>query len=117
MSAKLTRFHLDYVSHHLNQTLLVEFLLAVPEAIYPEDLEGSEPETEIYQWLAFPNFRGYDLERLTEAKIPVIDSEYGAWVGITSFGSHYDLYVYPELILALFDIDCSYGDIEQIRRL
>ena len=48
-----------------------------------------------------------DYERLSSAHIPLIDSEYETWVGITSFGSHYDLYVYPELINALFGLDIT----------
>jgi len=35
-------------------------------------------------------------------------------VGITSFGSHYDLYVYPELINALFGLDITYKDINRL---
>jgi hypothetical protein len=51
---------------------------------------------------------------LSSAHIPVIDSEYGTWVGITSYGSPYDLYVYPELINAIFELDISYKDINRL---
>ena len=37
-----------------------------------------------------------------------------AWVGITSYGSPYDLYVYPELINAIFELDISYKDINRL---
>lgn len=67
---------------------------------------------EVFQWLAFSNFWQADYDRLKAANIPVLDTdEYGVWVGITSFGSHYDLYVYSELINALFDLDVVYEDI------
>jgi hypothetical protein len=55
-----------------------------------------------------------DYDRLKVEKIPVLNTEYGVWVGITSFGSHYDLYVYPELINALFDLDIAYDDIRRL---
>ncbi len=115
MQDSLSRHHLDYVSQHLNQTFLVEFLFTIPDGISFEDIEGAESDTEIYQWLVFPRFSSIDLDHLITANIPVVDSDYGCWVGITSFGSHYDLYVYPELIKALFGIECSYKDIEKLR--
>lgn len=87
-----------------------------------DDIRGdADPETgerfEIFQWLAFPRFYGDDLNRLVKAGIPVLESEYGDWVGITSFGSHYDLYVYPSLINAIFDMDISYDDIRELGRV
>ena len=81
------------------------------------DLYDSETDEyrEVFQWVVFPNFWQMDYERLSSAHIPVIDSEYETWVGITSFGSHYDLYVYPELINALFGLDINYKDIERLK--
>ena len=77
------------------------------------DLYNSETDEyrEVFQWLAFPIFWQLDYKRLIAAHIPVIDGQYGVWVGVTSFGSHYDLYVYSELINALFDLDVVYEDI------
>jgi hypothetical protein len=49
-----------------------------------------------------------------EANNPILDDENETWVGITSFGSHYDLYVYPDLINILFGTNISYKDIEKI---
>lgn len=111
----LSRHHLNYVSQHFNQTRLVELLCTIPEGLCYEDIEGFELEREIYQWLVFPRFDGIDLERLIATNIPVIDSDYGCWIGITSFGSHYDLYVYPELIEALFGVKCDHEDIHKLR--
>ncbi|HMU87068.1 MAG TPA: hypothetical protein PKC11_05500 [Agitococcus sp.] len=48
------------------------------------------------------------------AGIPVLTTDYGSWVGITSYGSPYILYVYPELINALFDLNITYKDIERL---
>lgn len=112
--------HLDYVSHHVNQTHLVNDLLGKGILLY-EDVEGLHPNEygeypEIFQWLVFPHFYETDYERLSKAGIPVLDSDYGSWVGLTSCGSPYDLYVYPELIGALFSVKCSYEDVERCRR-
>jgi len=96
--------------------MLVDALLTTGLLDYSEISNAFDPETEeyreIYQWLVFPNFGYGDFEKLSTAGIPVLTSEYGTWVGITSFGSHYDLYVYPELINALFDMDIGYVDVE-----
>ena len=115
MQTTLSWLHLDYVSCHIDQTPLVEFLLTIPEGICFEDIEGLASDSEIFQWLIFPNFCSSDRNRLIKAQIPVLDSKYGRWIGITSFGSDYDLYVYPELIQALFDIECSYNEITNLR--
>lgn len=120
MASQITTFHLNYVSSHINQTSLVYDLLE--RAIFSyDDIENFfDPETdatqEVFQWLTFPNFWEIDYERLVSAKIPVLDTEYGIWVGITSYGSPYSLYVYPELINALFDLSISYKDIYRISR-
>ncbi len=114
----LTHFHYDYVSSHINQTILVEHLIKQGIISYDDitDLYDSDTDEyrEVFQWLAFPNFWWMDYERLSSAHIPVIDTEYETWVGITSFGSHYDLYVYPELINALFGLDITYKDINRL---
>lgn len=106
----LTQFHYDYVSIHIDQTILVEYLLE--EGVLPYDDLTNDEGREVFQWLAFNNFWAADHGRLKAAKIPVLDTDgYGVWVGVTSFGSHYNLYVYPELINALFDLDITYEDI------
>jgi hypothetical protein len=115
----LTQHHYKYVSENINQTILVHYLLQKWILDY-SDLEWAyNAETDeyidIYQWVIFPHFYGSDFEKLIEANIPVLDTEYGTWVGITSYGSHYDLYVYPELINTLFDINISYEDIHKLK--
>ncbi|GAB0174562.1 MAG: hypothetical protein HHAS10_04410 [Candidatus Altimarinota bacterium] len=107
-----------YVRSHINQTMLVEELLKKSIISY-DDIEGiydeeTEEYREVYQWLIFNNFDSRDYEKLIANNIPVIQSDYETWVGITSFGSHYNLYVYPELINALFDLNISYEDIQNI---
>lgn len=99
--------------------MLVEKLLA-SEIISYDDIswiynETTGEYTEVFQWLAFNNFSEWDYESLIENNIPVIQSELGNWVGITSFGSHYDLYVYPELIQAIFGVRVSYDDFQNMR--
>ena len=99
-------FPIEFVTHHLNQTHLVDTLLKkgmvefCDISGYEDDESGCYPD--IYQWLVFPKLWSDHYVQLEEAKIPVIDTDYGTWVGITSFGSHYDLYVYPSLIHAIF---------------
>lgn len=110
-----TSNHYNYVSEHINQTMLVHDLLQKWFLDYSDLQWAYDSETDeyidIYQWVIFPNFYWSDFEKLIEAKIPVLDTEYGTWVGITSYGSHYDLYVYPELINAIFDLKITYEDI------
>lgn len=88
--------------------MLVEHLLR----LYPDwwgEIQGwpeneDEYRSEIFQWLAFPErvFCGLDYDDLIKANIPVLDTDYGTWVGLTSFGSPYEVYVYPQLIEAVF---------------
>ena len=115
MQATLSQYHLDQVSNHINQTSLVEFLFTVSRDICHEYIEGAEPGTKIYQWIVFPHFCYIDTESLIEAKIPVINSDYGCWVGVTSCGSNYDAYFYPKLIQALWGVECCFEDIIKLR--
>jgi hypothetical protein len=98
--------------------MLVDSLLKNEIISYDDILgmynEETEEYTEVFQWLVFNNFYWDDYEKLIKAGIPVIQSDYETWVGITSFWSHYDLYVYPQLINALFDTDISYEDIQSM---
>lgn len=118
MTRWFTPFHLNYVRSHINQTSLVDDLLK--RAIFSyDDIENcfdpeTEESTEIFQWLTFQSFWESDYERLITAGIPVLTTDYGSWVGITSYGSPYILYVYPELINALFDLNITYKDIERL---
>jgi len=115
--AELKHYY-KYVSSHINQTMLVNDLLNKWIVPYEEitGLYNSETDeyTEVFQWLVFPNFWKYDYEKLIENNIPVIESEYETWIWITSYGSHYDLYVYPQFINILFGTDISYEDIQRI---
>lgn len=119
LSPKYLSHYYKYVSSHINQTMLVDELLK--KYIIPYDdiqwiyNEETEEYTEVYQWLIFNNFDSQDYSKLIANNIPVIQSEYETWVGITSFWSHYDLYVYPQIINVLFDTDISYEDIENMQ--
>lgn len=118
LSHSSLRQYYKFVSSHINQTILVEKLLETEIISYDDMLwiysEITDEYTEVFQWLVFNNFSELDYAKLVENNIPVIQSEYGVWVGITSFGSHYDLYVYPELIQAIFWADVSYDDIRDL---
>lgn len=109
----------NYVSNHINQTCLVNDLLKKWWLTY-DDIRGNyisenDEYVEIYQWLVFKNFWQKDYELLVSAHNPILDSENETWVGITSFGSHYDIYVYPELINILFWVNITYEDIERMK--
>ena len=81
--------HLDYVSSHIDQTYLVESLLSSGQvgwdSILGWEADGNGDKPEIFQWKVFTNFWTVDHERLIRAKIPVLESNYGTWVGITSY--------------------------------
>ncbi len=107
-----------YVSDHINQTMLVEDLLKKWALSY-DDIQWSydsekDEYIDIYQWLVFPRFCRYNYDKLVEAHNPILDSENETWVGITSYGSHYDLYVYPQLINIIFNTNISYEDMQKI---
>ncbi len=119
LSPQYLSHYYKYVSSHINQTMLVDELLKKSIISYDEIEwiynEEAEEYREVYQWLIFNNFDSQDYAKLIAHNIPVIQSDYEIWVGITSFWSHYDLYVYPELINALFDLDISYENIQNIQ--
>jgi len=98
--------HVDCVTSHVNQTYLVDQLLH-KGVLHYDDISWLKTDTQgddlhVYQWLVFPKFWDFHYEKLEEAQIPVLDTDHWTWVGITSFGSPYELYVYPSLIEALF---------------
>lgn len=61
-----------------------------------------QPSTEIFQWAAYPAM-DIDRERLDKAGIPYIYNDYGTWIGITSFGTAWDVYVAASLCDALYN--------------
>lgn len=78
-----------------------------------EDVEVSLPD--IYEWLVFPTFWDSDYEKLINSWIPVLRTNEADWVWITSWWCHYDMFIYPELIKALFDIETDYFDIAEMK--
>ncbi len=78
-----------------------------------DDADGYRPE--IFQWLAFPGFADWHYQSLIDASVPVLDTEFGTWVGITSWGSPYELYVYPQLIRAVYGLPCRCEDLDGLR--
>lgn len=88
-STSLLQFHYKHVNSHVNQTMLVEKLLK-SEIISYDDISGiyneiTDEYTEVFQWLVFNNFTEGDYVKLAKHNIPMIQSEYEWWVGITSF--------------------------------
>ena len=100
------QFQLELVSQHIDQTRLVNELLHDGFLDYSEiqwwQEDEDENRPEIYQWKAFNRFESRDYDRLIASEIPVLDSNFGTWVGITSWWTPYEHYVYPELIRAIF---------------
>jgi len=44
-----------------------------------------------------------DRQRLDKADIPYLHNDYGTWIGITSFGTSWEVYVIAELASALYN--------------
>ncbi len=117
------------VDDNFSQTKLVNNLiddwLISPSLIeyYIADLDDEEEESgewensvDIYEWLVFPRLWDSDYEKLIQAWIPVLRTDYGNWVGTNSYGSHYDIQIYPKLIKALFNIDTDYQGIRAMKK-
>lgn len=117
------------ISNHFDQTLLVNKLLdewIITHSLIEynivnlteEEEESWEWENSIdmYGWLVFPDLIDSDYERLIQAGIPVLKTDYGNWVATTSYGSHYDLQIHPELIKTLFDIETDYQGIRAMKK-
>lgn len=88
------------------------------EEYYYED-ENEDDEVllpDIYEWLVFPTFWDSDYEKLINAWIPILRTGEADWVWITSWWCHYDMFIYPELIKALFDMETDYYDIVEMRK-
>lgn len=117
------------VDDNFSQTKLVNKLiedwLFSPSLIeyWITDLDEEEEESgkwessfDIYEWLVLPKLWDTDYEKLIQAWIPVLRTDYGNWVGTTSYGSHYDIQIYPKLIKALFNIDTDYQGIRAMKK-
>lgn len=117
------------VEDNFSQTILVNKLLDewlinhslieyhITDLTEEEEESGEwENSVDIYEWLVFPRLWDSDYEKLIQAWIPVLKTDYGNWVATTSYGSHYDLQIYPELIRALFDIKTDYQGIRTMKK-
>lgn len=68
----------------------------------PEDCQ--EPITpEIFQWALYPDASEFDAKKLDKAHIPYLWNDYGLWIGLTSFGTSWEVYIIPELCDALYN--------------
>lgn len=116
------------VSNHFDQTILVNKLLddwIITHSLIEYHITGLTEEEEesgewensidIYEWLVFPELIEPDYEKLIQAWIPVLKTDYGNWVATTSYGCYYEMFIYPELIKALFDIETDYFDIAEMK--
>ncbi|MDO8945297.1 MAG: hypothetical protein Q7U75_19100 [Desulfobacterales bacterium] len=118
-SKSLLPSHVRAVSTHRPQTLLVEELFRTgfldrDDVRNSVDLETGDPAA-IFEWHLFPELFGSDYDAIEKAGIPLLRSEFGTWVGFDSFGSPYDMYVRPQLIMGIFGIDAVYADIQRFR--
>lgn len=94
---------------------LIEYWITDPDE--EEEESGKwESSFDIYEWLVLPKLWDTDYEKLIQAWIPVLRTDYGNWVGTTSYGSHYDIQIYPKLIKALFNIDTDYQGIRAMKK-
>lgn len=111
----------DFINANINEDEIVQKLIN-DGTLTNDDIQGyiEDPETgvypDIYQWLKFTKFTDSEYQKLITNNIPVINSEYGSWVGITSYGMSYDDQVYPELIQAIYNIKVSGNDIFLMKR-
>lgn len=116
------------VSNHYGQTYLVQKLLdnwtyntsMIQYKKYNKDDEEYEDDEvslpDIYEWLVFPAFWDSDYEKLIHSWIPVLRTDEEDWVWITSWWCHYDMFIHPELIKALFDRETDYHEIVEMRK-
>ena len=116
----LNRFMTEAVSTHVNQTGLAEALLA--SSFFREEAFSSwaDPETgepyEVFEWHSFPYLHRRDYDALeASGKFPMIRSQFSTWVGFTSTGSSYDLYVHPDLLLAIYGVKATSEEIRWLR--
>lgn len=63
----------------------------------------NEQSQEIFQWVLYTNFFSSDAKKLDAAGIPYIDNEYGTWIGLTSYGTAWTVYVATSLCNALYN--------------
>lgn len=119
----------NIVTNHFEQTSLVNrlfddwiishsFIEYHITGLTEEEEESGEWENsiDIYEWLVFPELIESDYEKLIQAWIPVLKTDYGNWVATTSYGCHYDMFIHPELIKALFDIETDYFEIAEMKK-
>lgn len=83
--------------------------------LYLEDFKSTDLP-DIYQWIVMPELWECDFIKLLRGWIPVLRTDCGDWIGITSYWNHYDIQVYPELIKALFNIDTDYQGIRDMKK-
>ncbi len=78
--------------NHSDITIVTEKSVVGEDQAFPE----------IFEWAHFRGASDEDRRRLEDANIPYLANEYGTWIGLTSFGSAWDLYIIPELAEALY---------------
>ena len=85
------------------QTSLVEDCLK-NEMFQYDDIFNLEEGTEVFQWAWSEYFQcEWARDKFDAAGIPYLFNGYGTWVGLTSFGTAWDVYVVTELCEALYN--------------
>jgi hypothetical protein len=69
-------------------------------------VEDKKEPCEVYAW--YYCLDDYIVDKCKETGIPVLENEYGAWIGRTDWGSSWDLYFLPALYIAVW------GEEEQV---
>ncbi len=98
----------DLLGRLTEQTMLVEKLFTdglfdyedIEHRLTNTDDQDDDPQ-EIFQWAYFPASE-YEIKRLEASDIPYLNNDYGIWIGITSFGTSWEIYVAEQLANALY---------------
>ncbi len=107
-----TRWMIQYIHE---EDLIDEDEEDLKNELYLEDFKSSNLP-DIYQWVVMPKLWECDFIKLLRGWIPVLRTDCGDWIGITSYGSHYDIQIYLKLIKALFNIDTDYQGIRAMKK-
>ena len=85
------------------QTALVDEALRNGFFSYDDiaNLYDGDDAKEIFQWAAY-DANDWDRQRFDKAGIPYLHNDYGTWIGLTSFGTSWEVYVVAELAGALY---------------
>lgn len=104
-----------FIDTNFDQTNLVNHLLE--EGVFDNDsIEGNDEENDIYHWFVFTRFIDEDYEKLAEAGIPVLKTDFQNWVWVTTLNVAFEDQFYPELIKVLYWVDATPKELAQAKK-